>query len=228
VLDDCTRTLVACLAAPSETAKAAISAITKAVKAYGAPALVLSDNGVAFTHRHLYPDGAPSLFARTVNSFGTRLIHSSPYHPQTCGKVERHHQTLKKWLRTKPPPATLADLQRLLDRYRIYYNTHRGHSALSHRATPEQAWTTAPALGGPSNLPIQTDANVHRCVVKSNGVMSVGKHEIGIGRAHHGTTLTVIRDGDRATIYNPDGHPLGHTHLDPAKRYLSLTKIDHM
>jgi putative transposase len=50
VLDDCTRLLVACHAAPAETA-AAITAITKAVTAHGAPALILADNGSAFTHR---------------------------------------------------------------------------------------------------------------------------------------------------------------------------------
>ena len=49
----------------------------------------------------------PSKFARTLTDAGTRLIHSSPYHPQTCGKVERHHQTLKKWLATHPTAATL-------------------------------------------------------------------------------------------------------------------------
>jgi transposase InsO family protein len=228
VLDDCSRTLVACHAAPAETAAAAIAAITKAVRAYGAPALVLSDNGVALTNRRIHPGGAPSLFARAVNSFGTRLIHSSPYHPQTCGKVERHHQTLKKWLRTQPAPATLGELQRLLDRYRAYYNTQRGHSALPRRATPEHVWTTAPTVGGPSNLPIQTDASLHRCLVKSNGVMSVGRHFIGIGRTYHGATLTAIRDGDRLTVYTPDGHPLGHTYLDPTKRYLSISKIDKL
>jgi putative transposase len=49
VLDDCTRMLVACHAAPSETAAAAITAIRAAIDEHGAPALVLSDNGAAFT-----------------------------------------------------------------------------------------------------------------------------------------------------------------------------------
>jgi hypothetical protein len=225
VLDDCTRVLAACHAAAAETARGAIAAITKAKKAYGAPALVLSDNGTAFTHRLIHPNGAPSQFTRTVNGFGSRLINSTPYHPQTCGKVERHHQTLKKWLATQPPATTLAALQRLLDRYRRYYNTTRHHSALPKRNTPQQTWDAAPTRGGPSNLPIQVDATLHRCDVNDTGVIAFGSHRVGVGCAHRGTTLTAIRDHDHATIYTPDGRPIGHAYLDPAKSYISITKI---
>jgi putative transposase len=222
VLDDATRTLVGCHAAPAETASAAVAAITKAVKAYGAPAIVLSDNGAAFTHRLINPTAAPSRFTRAVTAFGARLIHSSPYHPQTCGKVERHHQTLKKWLKPQPPPANLRALQRLLDTYRDYYNNHRPHSALPARATPQQAWTTAPTHGGPGHLPIQTDATVHISPVSDTGTIHVGTHRIGVGRAYHGLTLTTIRDGNHATTYNADGQPIGHAHLEPGKTYVPL------
>jgi hypothetical protein len=60
---------------------------------------VLSDNGVAFTSRLTKP-GSISTFAQTLLDHNARPVNSSPYHPQTCGKVERHHQTLKKWLAT--------------------------------------------------------------------------------------------------------------------------------
>ena len=90
----------------SETAKAAITAITKAVTEYGAPALVLSDNGAAFAGPRSQLTAVSSTFSRTVNGWGTRLIHSSPYHPQTCGKVERHHQTSRSGSAPGPhPPA---------------------------------------------------------------------------------------------------------------------------
>jgi putative transposase len=228
VLDDCTRELVACHAAASETAQAAIKAITKAVNAYGAPGIVLSDNGAAFTHRLINPDAAPSAFTCAVTAWGTRLIHSSPYHPQTCGKVERHHQTLKKWLGAHPPAANLRALQRLLDTYREYYNHHRRHSALPGRITPHQAWTTAPTLGGPDHLPVQTDATVHTCPVYDTGTIGVGKHRIGIGRAYHGLTLTAIRDGNHATVYDTNGRPIGYAHLEPGKSYVPLTHLqDH-
>jgi putative transposase len=224
VLDDCTRLLVACHAAPAETAAAAVTAITTAFAAYGAPALVLSDNGLAFASRLVGVNVGPSRFARAVHQHGTRLIHSSPYHPQTCGKVERHHQTLKKWLTAQPhQPRTLRQLQRLLDSYRHHYNHHRRHSALPHRATPHHAWTTAPHHGSPQALPIQTDATVHHALVSDTGTISAGPTRIGVGCAYRGQTLTAIRDHHHTTVYNPDGHPIGHATHTPGKTYVPLT-----
>jgi putative transposase len=124
VIDDCTRLLAACHAADGETGAAAATAITAAARACGAPAIVLSDNGTAFGGGRSRGQGK---FTRAVEALGSRLIYSSPYHPQTCGKVERHHQTLKNWLARHPAPATLADLQQLLDTYRTWYNTRRHH-----------------------------------------------------------------------------------------------------
>jgi putative transposase len=223
VLDDCTRLLVACRAAAGETADAAIAAITRAARDHGPPGLVLADNGSAFTSRYQHHNAGASRFARTVNAWGTRLIHSSPYHPQTCGKAERHHQTLQQWLATQPhQPATLRQLQTLLDRYRAHYNARR-HSALARR-TPHHAWTTAAQHGGPQTLPVQTDATVHRLRVSRYGTIAVTGCRIGVGCAHTGQTLTLIRDGDRATVYTPDGDPIGHTILTPGKHYQPLTR----
>ena len=87
VLDDCTRLLAACHAADAETGTAAVAAITAAAAAHGAPGIVLCDNGAALSGGLTRGQGK---FARAVASLGSRLIHSSPYHPQTCGKVERH------------------------------------------------------------------------------------------------------------------------------------------
>jgi transposase InsO family protein len=224
VLDDCTRTLVACHAAPAETAQDAITAITHAFTAYGPPAIMLSDNGAAFTSRLTKP-GSISTFVQTLLDHNVRPINSSPYHPQTCGKVERHHQSLKKWLAPRPAPDTLTDLQTLLDAYRHYYNTERRHSALPARATPAQAWTGAANLGGPASLPMQSDATLHRCPVTSNGTIGVAGRRTSVGTTHTGTTVTAIRDGNRVTVYDPDGHPIGHLHLDPDKKnYITLTR----
>jgi putative transposase len=224
VLDDCTRTLVACYATTAETAEGAVTAIRQAFAEYGTPAIVLSDNGAAFTSRLTQP-GSISTFVQCLLDHNVRPINSSPYHPQTCGKVERHHQTLKKWLRTQPAPGTPIELQELLDVYRRYYNTARRHSALPHRATPAQAWTSpGNSLGGPASLPMQTDATLHRCLVGSTGAISVAGHRTSVGTALASTTVTAIRDQNRVTVYHRDGHPIGHFHLDPDRNYITLTR----
>jgi transposase InsO family protein len=223
VLDDCTRTLVACHAAAAETAVAAIAAFGQAVAEYGAPALMLSDNGVAFTSRLTNP-GSISTFVQTLLDRGVRPINSSPYHPQTCGKVERHHQTLKKWLSGHPRPTTLAGLQALLDVYRRYYNTQRRHSALPRRVTPAQAWAHAPSLGGPASLPLQTDATLHRCPGARTGVIAGPAHRTSVGTGYAGAIVTAIRDGNRVTVYDPDGRPIGYFPVDPDTDYITLTR----
>jgi transposase InsO family protein len=216
VLDDCTRLLAACQAADAETAAAAVAAIRAATRRCGAPGIVLSDNGTAFTGGPRAGGVSASQFARAVTALGARLIHSSPYHPQTCGKVERHHQTLKKWLALQPAPATTGDLQALLDAYRSWYNS-RHHTALG--TSPRHAWDTAASHGGPGHLPRQDDATVHQLTVAANGTIHLGYHSISLGRDRAGTTVTAIRDHHHITIYTPAGDPLGHLHLDHTKRY---------
>jgi putative transposase len=223
VLDDCTRTLVACHAAPAETAQDAVTAIAQAFTAYGVPALMLSDNGTAFTSRLTQP-GSISTFVQYLLQNGVQPINSSPYHPQTCGKVERHHQTLKKWLSARPAADTITGLQTLLDAYRDYYNTRRRHSALPHRGTPAQAWADAGSLGGPASPPRQTDATVHHSLIASNGVINIAGHRTSIGRASAGATVTAIRDRNHVTVYDHQGKPIGHLNLEPGKTYIPLTR----
>jgi transposase InsO family protein len=214
VLDDCTRLLAACRAADAETAAAAVQAIRAAAQARGAPGIVLCDNGVAFSGGIAAGQGA---FARAVAVLGSRLIHSSPYHPQTCGKVERHHQTLKKWLATRPAPASLTDQQELLDQYQHWYNTRRYHTAV--KTTPRQAWDNARSHGGPGHLPRQDDATIHKLTVGDTGNIKLGPLRIHLTNDRAGQTITAIRDHDRVTVYTTSGEPIGHIKLDHAKRY---------
>jgi transposase InsO family protein len=215
-LDDCTRLLAACQVADAETAAAAVAAIRAAAGAHGAPGIVLCDNGAAFTGGPRATAGT-SAFSRAVAALGSRLIHSSPYHPQTCGKVERHHQTLKRWLAARPAPATADELQVLLDSYREHYNTRRHHTAVS--TTPRQAWDNAASHGGPGRLPRQDNATVHHLTVAPNGAIAVGAARISVGKHRAGQRLTAIRDHGHVTVYTLAGQPIGHIRLDHDRKY---------
>jgi len=223
VLDDCTRLLAAAVASDAETAAGAVAALNAAVAACGAPGIILSDNGAAFTGGPRAAGAGASAFSRAVTALGSRLIHSSPYHPQTCGKVERHHQTLKKWLATRPAPAGLSDLQELLDAYRDWYNNRRHHTAV--KTTPRAAWDTAETRGGPGQLPRQDDATIHQLTTDRRGRACMGPGiTFRLGTGHARTTVTAIRDHDRITVYTSTGDPIGYLRIDYGKKYQGTLK----
>jgi transposase InsO family protein len=147
-LDDHSRYCLASTAAGVFTAPA-IDRLYRATAArYGDPAGVLSDNGAVFTGR--YRGGGRVALEVTLHAAGVLFCHCRPYHPQTCGKVERFHQTLKKWLVRQPAAATLADLQAQLDAFAGYYNTVRPHRAL-HRHTPARPTPPGPRPPPPAS-----------------------------------------------------------------------------
>jgi putative transposase len=221
VIDDCSRVWVASHVADAETIDAAITAMDKAVAQWGAPGLALADNGTAFAHPHRTQDKTlTSRFSRTLAAVhGTRVIHSSPYHPQTCGKVERLHQSAAKLLdhHYPTPAASIAELQHRLDAVREHYNTRRRHGSLD--TTPHAAWHAATTHGGPGDLPRQNDATIHLIKIMPNGTAVLGNRVLSIGRQHADTTVTLLRNGRHVTAYHPDGDVLGYLTLDETKRY---------
>ncbi|WP_433307959.1 hypothetical protein ACQP2F_36685 [Actinoplanes sp. CA-030573] len=64
---------------------------------------------------------------------------------------------------------------------------------------------------------------MHHCLVASNGAIGIAGHRTSVGTPYAGTTVTAIRDGTRVTVYDPDGHPIGHLTLQPDKTYITLT-----
>src|SRR5207302_11388650 len=69
------------------------------------------------------------------------IVHkrARPYHPQTCGKIERFHQAMKRYLAKQSPARTIAQLQRQLDAFLRTYNEQRPHRALG-RLTPAEVF----------------------------------------------------------------------------------------
>lgn len=187
---------------------------------YGDPACLLSDNGAVFTGR--YRSHGRVALELTLNARGIVFSHSRPYHPQTCGKVERFHQTLKKWLARQPRAATLRQLQTQLDNFRDYYNTVRPHRAL-RRVTPEHAYLARPKAV-PSGIPLD-DAHYR---VRHDTIDATGKvtlrhnsrlHHIGIGRRHaHQNMLVLVKDL-QVRITASTGELLRELTLDPTRDY---------
>ena len=170
----------------------------RAAKTFGNPASLLTDNGAVFTGRSR-GHGRVALEV-TLHERGISARHSRPYHPQTCGKVERFHQTLKKWLQQPPPAPTTRQLQAQLDTFRRYYNPARPHRALG-RTTPAQAYA-ARTKARPTGTPLHAaHYRIRHDRIDPTGVFTLRHnsrlHHIGIGRRHAGThVLVLIHDRD--------------------------------
>ena len=119
-LDDHSRYLLSCTAHRRVTGPDVVATFTTHRRTYGLPASTLTDNGTVYTAR--FTDGHND-FERLLAALGITQKNGHPGHPQTQGKIERFHQTLKRWLAARPRPATIADLQTLLDHFRVIYNT---------------------------------------------------------------------------------------------------------
>jgi transposase InsO family protein len=136
VIDDHSRLFLASRAFHTVKARDVVDVFHSAAELHGLPACLLSDNGAVFTAT---PRKGKVLLQTELQRLGISFKNSRPYHPQTCGKVERLHQTLKRYLDAQQPAGTLTELQGQLDRFVHYYNNVRPHRALDGR-TPLQAY----------------------------------------------------------------------------------------
>jgi len=169
--------------------------------------------------------GARNGFEQQLRDWHVVQKNSRPNHPTTCGKVERFQQTMKKWLRAQPDqPATIAELQALLDRFRTEYNQHRPHRSLPHRATPAALYDTMPkALPGPLRDADTHDRVRHDIVDKSGTVtLRIAGHlrHIGIGRTHARTHVILLIQDLHVRIVNAiTGELLRELTVDTTKDY---------
>jgi hypothetical protein len=215
LLDDHSRLDVGTYAATGETTTATWTALQQAFAGHGLPVRLLSDNGPAFTGKHR---GRMVELERHLAALGITSIAATPHHPQTCGKNERVHRTLQKWLAARPPASTLAELQELLEEYRQVYN-HRRHQSLDGD-TPQQRYDARPKAT-PVTGPRRPSGLTTR-PVSATGVIAFSGCSVVLGRIWAGRTAHVYWQGDRVTVMIGDTVARQLT-LDRSVRYQRLT-----
>jgi transposase InsO family protein len=130
-LDDCSRFCVIATVVRRATGRAVCRAFVAAMRLYGIPDELLTDNGKVFTGRFGKPRPAEVLFERICRKNGIRQLLTKPYSPTTIGKVERWHQTLQTdFLTDAGPFATIEAAQAAVDAWRHEYNHDRPHQSL--------------------------------------------------------------------------------------------------
>lgn len=197
IIDDHSRVCPAAVAVEACTSVAAWEVFTLAGSVWGVPARVLSDNGMSFnaSRRKI-----TVTFEANLRAAGVAPIASTPGHPQTCGKVERFHQTLKKWLAKQPPARTIAELQAQLDRFVEHYNHHRPHRALGGR-TPAAVWAASPR-SVPADHPVTDTTTIARDIIVSvSGHVRIYNYQINVGVEYAGLIVTVLIAGIDCIIF---------------------------
>jgi transposase InsO family protein len=192
---------------------------------HGYPASTLTDNGTVYTTRFAGGGGGRNHLEHELRRLGIVQKNSRPNHPTTCGKVERFQQTLKNWLAAQPDqPATIAELQALLEVFVAAYNQHRPHRSLPHRATPAAAYAARPKATPSADRDRDTHDRVRTDKIDKTGCVTLrlaGRlHHIGIGRTHAGThVLLLAQDLHVRVIDAATGELLRELTIDPTRDY---------
>src|SRR4051812_47340255 len=172
VLDDHSRFSVVLAACANERTETVRQQLISAFRRYGLPQSMITDNGSP------WGDGPGSPFTPLgvwLIEHGIRISHSRPYHPQTMGKDERFHRSLKAEVLSGPPFADLAAAERAFDRWRNVYNTQRPHEALE-LAVPVSRYQPSPRAYVETIAPFEyAPADIVRRVQQGGHVSLLGR-----------------------------------------------------
>ena len=220
VIDDHSRRVLASRAAAGETITDVMAVLGVAISRFGVPQRFLTDNAVALNPTRRGINGTVETWLR---SLGVQPISSTPGHPQTQGKSERHHQTSQRWLAAHDPADDLPSLQVLLDQFEDAYN-NRPHQSLG-MLTPLQFWAKTP-VAIPPNKPepgqVSTgasDGDVLTCQANDKGIINIANQRINLGVEHAGTTVRATTAGTDIHVWDRDGLHLCTITTQPGKRY---------
>ena len=189
-IDDHSRFCVSARLMVRERTQAVCDGFSSAMRTYGVPAQVLTDNGKVFTGRFAQPP-VEVLFDRICRENGIDHILTAPRSPTTTGKIERFHRTLRDEFDTRQLFRNLKTAQEALDEWVSYYNTQRPHQSLGdmtpatrfHGDEKRRQLTRRPERNG--------EQWVSRRVAR-NGVVCVDSQHISVGKNYSGSTCDVL------------------------------------
>ena len=198
VLDDHSRYNLCLRACPNQQERTVQEALADAFRCYGLPLRMTADNGSPWGNTR--GESLTALGAWLVR-LGIRFSHSRPYHPQTQGKDERFHRTLKSELLVREGFASLANAQVAFDGWRDRYNLIRPHEALAQRP-PVSRYQPSPRPF-PEVLPVvEYDSSDEVRKVQGKGEISFRGREYLIGRGLQGQPVALRRSGEEVDTWD--------------------------
>jgi transposase InsO family protein len=194
IIDDHSRYALGVEACSTQQGRPTRERLIAVFRRYGLPEAMLMDNGSPWGD----PGGGPfTAFSVWLMRLGVRVTHGRPYHPQTQGKDERFHRTLKAEVLAGRQFTDLAECQRAFDRWRHVYNYRRPHQALD-LATPSERYRPSSRSFPETLPPIEYgDGDIVRKADK-RGDITFQSRRIRVGKPFRGEPLalrTTAEDG---------------------------------
>jgi transposase InsO family protein len=222
VLDDHSRFCLGLAACADEQGTTVKQQLIPVFERYGLPERILVDNGGPWGSSG---QGEHTRFSAWLIRLGITVSHGRPLHPQTQGKDERFHRTLKlELISQRPIWRDNPEVQVAFDGYRPVYNFERPHEALGYEV-PGSRYAPSPRAY-PCRLPaIEYETDFEVRLVHESGRVKLKKRRYFIGRAFAGEPVGLLQVGEAAwdvyychqRIAQIDLSVTG-THLNPADR----------
>jgi transposase InsO family protein len=187
VLDDHSRYALGLEACADERTATVKERLTGIFRRYGLPQRILVDNGSPWGADWEHPYTPLTVWLLRL---GLGVTHARPCHPQTLGKDERFHRTLKAEVLTYCRGLELPQCQPRFDAWRLVYNLERPHEALG-LAVPASRYRVSPR-SFPETLPpivYGPDDQVRR--VQADGSISYRHQELRVGKAFRGELVAL-------------------------------------
>lgn len=182
--DDCSRKLLCLDAYDNEQWKSVEKSLLRAFSDYGLPDSILSDNGPPWgdSNQGYTP------YEIWMMQLGILPIHGRALHPQTQGKEERFHRTLKEDVLKRYAIQDLKEAQRIFDSYREEYNTERPHAAIDYDV-PEKHYRASKRKLPKNWGEPEYDTGLTLRKVNCKGYLSVQKHRYYLSESFIGKYL---------------------------------------
>jgi transposase InsO family protein len=194
-VDDHSRFCVCAQVMPRESSRHVCDGLAGALRRWGVPGEILTDNGKVFTGRFNQPP-AEVLFDRICRENGITHRLTQPRSPTTTGKIERFHRTLRTEFRTDRVFNNLAAAQAELDEWVLDYNTRRPHQAIgmappAERFGQQPTATVTPITGSPRRPDVRGSGVWVARRASAVGVVCVNWQQVSIGVAAAGRNIDV-------------------------------------
>lgn len=193
-VDDHSRFCVSARLMVKERVQPVCDGLALALRTFGVPEQILTDNGKVFTGRFHQPP-VEVLFDRICRENGIEHLLTQPRSPTTTGKIERFHKTLRLEFDTKRVFSSLRTAQQALDEWVAEYNFSRPHQSLEDRTPAERFTVPQPREAAGAAVTGRGERPGEQWVsrkIATNGIVCIDWQQVSVGKHYGGQACDVL------------------------------------